>query len=164
MNQLEPFDIRNFSERLTIFKEESTQLVCECPVCGGHRLTINKKSGAYKCWSGDCAVKDIREEVSPMNQTQGDHFIKYVSPINRSKTSKPTQSAPIPAASRISLAKLPASADIPQKQRRLDPDRGEVWETRYSYSDTQWMQRTDWLDSSKAKGRDKKDLALPHYK
>ncbi|MGL4621487.1 MAG: AAA family ATPase [Chroococcidiopsis sp.] len=158
MNRIEPFDIRNYLDRLNILKEESTQVVCECPVCGGHRLTINKKSGAYKCWSGDCAVKDIREEVSPMNEIQGDRLGRYIAPVNRPKTNKLKQSAPILAASCITLASLPAPPNIPQKQRRLDPQRGEVWETRYPYSATEWVQRTEWVDSSKAKGRDKKTL------
>ena len=71
MNRLETFDIRSFSDRLNVLKEESTQLVCECPVCGGHRLTINKQLGAYQCWSGNCAVKDIREAIAPWGEWGG---------------------------------------------------------------------------------------------
>lgn len=158
MNRLEPFDIRNFQERLNILKEDSTQLVCECPICGGHRLTINKKSGAYKCWSGDCATALIREAIAPMNELLGDRVGRYIPYATHPKTNRAISPALIPAASAISLARLRANADIPQKQRRFDSERGEVWETRYPYSDTEWVQRTEWVDSSKAKGRDKKTL------
>ncbi|MBW4639769.1 MAG: AAA family ATPase, partial [Gloeocapsa sp. UFS-A4-WI-NPMV-4B04] len=158
MNRLETFDIRNFSDRLNVLKEESTQLVCECPVCGGHRLTINKQLGAYRCWSGDCAVKDIREAIAPWGERQEICMDQLATPATRSKTSKLSSVAFIPAVNTISLAKLPIPADIPQKQRRLDSERGEMWEIEYSYSDTQWVQRTEWADPSKAKGRDKKTL------
>lgn len=161
MNRLETFDIRSFSDRLNVLKEESTQLVCECPVCGGHRLTINKNNGAYQCWSGDCAVKDIREALAPWDEIQGDQVNRCITTATGSKTSNLTLHEPIPAVEAISLAKLPTPADIPQKQRRLDPERGEMWEIQYPYSDTQWVQRTEWADPSKAKGRDKK--TLPYY-
>ena len=158
MNRLETFDIRNFQSGLNILKEESTQLVCECPVCGGHRLTINKKNGAYQCWSGDCAVKDIREALAPWDEIQGDQVNRCITTATRSKTSKLTLHEPILVAEANSLARLPYNADIPQKQRRLDSERGEVWEIQYPYSDTQWVQRTEWADPGKAKGRDKKTL------
>lgn len=55
-----PFDIRNFTDKLTHVNGEKYI----CPVCGGNNLSISKKSGAYKCWNG-CQEKDIREAVSP---------------------------------------------------------------------------------------------------
>jgi KaiC/GvpD/RAD55 family RecA-like ATPase len=158
MNRLETFDIRSFSDRLNVLKEESTQMVCECPVCGGHRLTINKQSGAYRCWSGDCPTKDIREAIAPWDEIQGDQVNRCATTASRCKTSKLTSATTIPTTETISLAKLPTLADIPEKQRRLDSERGEVWEIQYPYSDTQWVQRTEWADPGKAKGRDKKTL------
>lgn len=55
-----PFDIRNFTDKLTHVNGEKYI----CPVCGGNNLSISNKSGAYKCWNG-CQVEDIREAVSP---------------------------------------------------------------------------------------------------
>jgi KaiC/GvpD/RAD55 family RecA-like ATPase len=161
MNRLETFDIRNFQDRLNILKEESNQLVCECLVCGGHRLTIDKKSGKYQCWSGGCASADIREAICPWSEVVGNtqQSARHTQPHKLSKTST-SVSAPIPAGD-LKLALLPTSVDIPQRQRRLDSSRGEIWEIQYRYSDTQWVQRTEWVDPSKAKGWDKK--ILPYH-
>ncbi len=151
-----PFDIRNFSSRLNILKEESTQLVCECPICEGHRLTISKKSGAYKCWSGGCAEKEIRNAIAPLpnrNET-------LCHPATRQTPQKPK--LPVLPIAGVQLAKLPAPAtDTPQPQRGSDKEHGEVLKTTYIYSLTsdgdlrQWVVRTDWSDVSKPKGRSK---------
>jgi hypothetical protein len=37
----------------------------DCPVCGSNNLTVNPKTGEYKCWSG-CECKDIRDTVAPL--------------------------------------------------------------------------------------------------
>lgn len=31
------------------------ELICDCPVCGEHKLTVNAESGIYKCWRGCCS-------------------------------------------------------------------------------------------------------------
>lgn len=31
------------------------ELVCDCPVCGHHKLSVNAVSGVYKCWRGCCS-------------------------------------------------------------------------------------------------------------
>ncbi|BAZ36766.1 helicase superfamily 3 (plasmid) [Calothrix sp. NIES-4101] len=62
--QSESFDIRNFSDRLTPTKEKNRYC---CPVCDGHNLTIDPKTGKYKCWNG-CECRDIREAVSPWSE------------------------------------------------------------------------------------------------
>ncbi len=31
------------------------ELICNCPVCGEHKLTVNAESGIYKCWRGCCS-------------------------------------------------------------------------------------------------------------
>lgn len=153
----EKFNLLNYisSDKLTVLKEESAQIVCECPVCGGHRLTINKQTGAYQCWNG-CECKDIRDTLVPLpNRSNTPHY----QPV-RQKIQKPKPLAP--PKGDIRLAKLLAPAtDIPQPQRDFDRERGEVFKTTYVYSLTpegqlnRWVIRTDWVDSSKPKGRDK---------
>lgn len=151
------FDLRNFIARLDILKEESTQLVCQCPVCGGHRLTISKKSGAYQCWSGGCAVAEIRSAVAPLpwrNSTSCGHGTTRI--LKRKQ-----EPAPPPNVD-LKLARLLTPAtDTPRAQRDFDSKHGEVIKTTYAYSQRsdgqlqQWVVRTDWADANKLKGRDK---------
>lgn len=153
----EKFNLLNYisSDKLTVLKEESAQIVCECPVCGGHRLTVNKQTGAYQCWNG-CECKDIRDTLTPLpNRSNTPHY----QPV-RQKIQKPKPLAP--PKGDIRLAKLLAPAtDIPQPQRDFDREHGEVFKTTYVYSLTpegqlnRWVIRTDWVDPSKPKGRDK---------
>ena len=37
-----------------------------CPVCGGNDLDVNLNSGAYKCFSNECDVKDIRAAIDKL--------------------------------------------------------------------------------------------------
>ena len=158
--KLEQFDIRNKTDRLNIVKEESTQLVCECPICGGHRLTISKKSGAYKCWTGDCPEKQIREFVSPLSELSQPLYPRIVDYGTKTKAPKRIPLVPLP--SELVLATLPGTpTDIPQKQRRPDKKRGEVSELTYRYSALQKVVRTEWAEPSKPKGYDK--LVIPYH-
>ena len=36
------------------------ELVCDCPVCGKHKLSVNAESGVYKCWVG-CMSGHVRK-------------------------------------------------------------------------------------------------------
>lgn len=36
------------------------ELVCDCPVCGKHKLSVNAVSGVYKCWVG-CMSGHVRK-------------------------------------------------------------------------------------------------------
>ncbi|MDV2998165.1 MAG: hypothetical protein N4J56_007870 [Chroococcidiopsis sp. SAG 2025] len=155
--QAATFDLRNFTARLNLLKEESTQLVCECPVCGGHRLTISKKSGAYQCWSGGCATADIRSVVAPRTER---HAPQHRYPITRKSARKLLP--PVPQSTDHKLAKLPTPAiDSPQPQKDFERELGEVLKTTYVYSLTpdgqlqRWVVRTDWSDPNKPLGRDK---------
>ncbi len=62
-----PFDIRNFSDRLTPAKGKNRYI---CPICNGNNLTIDPKDGAYKCWSGECESKLIRDAIAPLQELQ----------------------------------------------------------------------------------------------
>src|SRR4028118_1272264 len=57
------FDIRNHLDKLESGKGKDAYT---CPVCGGKRLTFDKKTGAYQCWSGGCSTDDIKEAIRPL--------------------------------------------------------------------------------------------------
>lgn len=40
-----------------------------CPVCAGNDLSINKKTGATKCFNSDCSWKSIMDAVAPLKHT-----------------------------------------------------------------------------------------------
>ncbi len=140
------FDIRNFRDQLTSTSQQGRYL---CPVCGGDNLTIGK-SGEYQCWNG-CDCKDIREAVSPAikkGQWQG---------TPQAFSRKPRkQAVTAPLNQNISCARLESPAtDAPQPQLRTDKKRGAVQVTTYAYSDRQWVERLQWVDSGKVKGHSK---------
>lgn len=60
------FNILDHLDKLTVLKELSSELVCECPVCNGQRLTISRSSSAYSCWTTECPAADIREAIAPL--------------------------------------------------------------------------------------------------
>lgn len=145
-SELEKFDIRNFLDRLTPSKEKERYI---CPVCEGGNLTIGQ-SGEYQCWNG-CDCKDIREAVSPAIKGQR----RSTPQIFSQKPRK--QAVPAPLSNQnISLARLESPAtDAPQPQPRTDKKRGTVQVTTYPYGDLQWVERRQWVDSSKVKGHSK---------
>jgi hypothetical protein len=76
---------------------------------------------------------------------------------------KPLPQIPAIPPGELHLVKLSAPAtDIPQQEKSHDPKRGEVFKTTYIYSLTEsgepqhWVIRTEWKNSSKPKGWDKK--------
>jgi hypothetical protein len=142
----EPFDIRNYQERLTPTKRKHRY---ECPVCGGHSLTINQKSGAYKCWSNECDSKDIREAIAPelFNSSNSSTYSRRKFK-RKPKTPAPTP-APIPPGN-IELAQLPYS---PTPEPKIN--RGRLIEIKYPYSPTQWVLRKQNPDGFK--------LTLPYH-
>lgn len=103
MDRLQKFNICNFRDRLTILKEERNQLVCECPVCGGRRLTIDKETGKYRCWSGGCDCKDIRDVIAPLDDNN-----KPRRQIAKAPKGKPTQKPkpPAPPSDDVHLVRL----------------------------------------------------------
>ena len=159
MSKASTFNILDHRDKLIIIKETASELICECPGCGGHSLKIAKsgtKAGAYKCWSNECKEKDIRDAIAPLPSRQARQIPKK--PVVKKPQAKP---AAIPTGLR--LAQLPAPAtDSPQPQLDFDRQLGEILKTTYVYSLTpvgqlsRWVVRTDWVDPSKPKGRDKK--------
>ncbi|MEB3248482.1 MAG: hypothetical protein VKK07_03975 [Merismopediaceae bacterium] len=57
-----PFDIRDYLAQLEPTK---TKHKYECPVCAGHNLSVNPRTGAYQCWNG-CETLAIRSTLAPL--------------------------------------------------------------------------------------------------
>jgi P4 family phage/plasmid primase-like protien len=43
----------------------------ECPVCDGHKLGIDAKTGKTQCWSGHCDMNDIRKAIDVLEGKGG---------------------------------------------------------------------------------------------
>ncbi|MBE9213759.1 hypothetical protein IQ247_13975 [Plectonema cf. radiosum LEGE 06105] len=142
----EPFDIRNYYDRLTPTKRKHRY---ECPVCGGHSLTINQKSGAYKCWSNECDSKDIREAIAPELFNSSNYSSHSRLLYKRKPKPLPPTPAPIPSGD-IELATLPYSPTPSQPINR-----GRYTEIKYPYSPTQWVLRKQNPDGKK--------ITLPYH-
>lgn len=144
-HERERFDIRNYLDSLTPVKGKHRY---ECPVCGGHALTVNPKTGAYKCWSNECDSKDIREAIAPQTNIFGNTFSPSPQRRKLKPKPKPPTPAPIPTGE-IELAILPYSPTPPQPVKR-----GNCKEIKYPYSDSQWVLRKQFPD---------KKLTLPYH-
>ncbi|MGB3312580.1 MAG: DUF3987 domain-containing protein [Nodosilinea sp.] len=64
------FDIRTYLDRLEPSPKKDGKYICL--VCGGNDLGINLKTGAYSCYSNDCATADIRNAIAPLPERQSD--------------------------------------------------------------------------------------------
>lgn len=160
------FDIRSHIDKLNILKEESTQWVCECPVCGKHRLTIKKETGEYSCWSGGCPCPDIREAIAPWEEYKSKHsgtgnFSKPKGKRTQNPLSPLSKLPLAPSTGEYHLARIPTPVSVPKSHKDFDNRHGEVLKTKYVYSLTpegelqRWVIRTDWADPEKPKGRSK---------
>jgi predicted P-loop ATPase len=151
------FDIRDHLDKLEPGKGKDAYT---CPVCQGKRLTFNKETGAYQCWSGGCSTDDIKEAIRPLadflaerNGQQPPQSAKK--PRARKKKEYPPVQIPIGA----KLLRLPAPGQSPQpeslaKDAPKDIPRNAVQIT-YDYSPTQKVVRYEWPDATNPKGHDK---------
>jgi putative DNA primase/helicase len=123
------FDIRNFTDRLTHVKGEKWI----CPNCGGNDLSIDEKSGKYKCWHG-CENVDIREAVAPWDEVKGKRSDNIL-PMGHTRLKK------------TKLPSLPTEinlATIDDQEVNFDPTPITTDTlTTYPYSDTQKVARID---------------------
>ncbi len=129
--QQESFDIRNFLDRLTPTNKKNRYF---CPVCDGHNLTIDPKTGKYKCWNG-CECRDIREALAPWDQGQKPYQPQSNRRPKTSRRSKP-KPPPIPAGAKIATLFSPGT-DVPQPQpltKKLKGIPSSATETIYNYS------------------------------
>ncbi len=160
MTVLEKFDIRNLTDRLEPAKEKGKYI---CPVCEGHNLSIDEKSGKYQCFNG-CECKDIREAIRPWVEVQaqlnGQKGSNYSSKNLKSSKPKTVRRSAIALPEDFELVVLPQPAsDIPQAQPvTTKPPKGipnDATQVTYFYSPEQWIVRYQWTDPNKEKGYDK---------
>jgi len=78
------FSILDYLDRLTPVDRKDRFF---CPVCNGNNLTINRRTGAYKCWTG-CTSKDIRESVAPIAEKLTNRQSSVLSKQKRPKQSR----------------------------------------------------------------------------
>jgi predicted P-loop ATPase len=152
------FDIRDHLDKLEPGKGKDAYT---CPVCQGKRLTFDKKTGAYQCWSGGCSTDDIREAIRPLAEFLAERNGQELpqpakKPRARKKKKYPPALIPIGA----KLLRLPAPGQSPQPEplARDTPKNvpsKALQQITYEYSDTQKVVRYEWLDEANPKGRDK---------
>jgi len=156
MDTRSTFNILDHIEKLEQAKGKGRYV---CPACQGNNFTIGK-NGAYQCWSG-CLNEDIREALAPWGE-RGKLLGSGRTIPRRVKSKSPKLMPPVPLPDKLVLAALPEPpTDIPQKQRRLDRERGETWELLYRYSKGQEVVRTESTDNSKSKGYAK--TVIPYH-
>ncbi|WP_341731259.1 DUF5906 domain-containing protein [Microcoleus sp. EPA2] len=151
------FDIRDHLDKLEPGKEKNKYT---CPVCGGHNLSVEPRTGKYKCWSGDCSSAAIREAIKPLSEFLAEqHGNKSASTRQPAKkATKKAQSVPVPIPTGLKLLKLlvPQSGPEPFKPQYTPKDvPADAEQVTYVYSASQEVFRFQWVDLSKPKGRDK---------
>ncbi|XZO01364.1 MAG: DUF5906 domain-containing protein [Microcoleus sp.] len=151
------FDIRDHLDKLEPGKEKNKYT---CPVCGGHNLSVEPRTGKYKCWSGDCSSAAIREAIKPLSEFLTEqHGNKSASTRQPAKkATKKAQSVPVPIPTGLKLLKLPAPqyGPEPHKPKYFPKDvPAHAEQVTYVYSASQEVFRFQWVDLSKPKGRDK---------
>jgi len=149
------FDIRDHLDKLEPGKGKNKHT---CPVCEGRNLSINSRTGAFKCWSGDCSSADIREAIRPLaeflTECKGERPARQV----RKPKAKKKEYPPTPIAPGAKLLRLPAPGKPPRPERPKYFPQGvphNAAQITYSYSDTQKVLRFEWPAPNTPKGRDK---------
>jgi putative DNA primase/helicase len=151
------FDIRDHLDKLEPGKGKDAYT---CPVCQGKRLTFDKKTGAYQCWSGGCSTDDIREAIRPLADFLAERNGQELpQPAKKPRVRKKKEYPPAPIPIDAKLLRLPAPGQSPQpkplaKDTPKDIPRNAL-QTTYDYSSTQKVVRYEWLDASNPKGHDK---------
>ena len=150
------FDIRDHLDKLEPGKEKDKYV---CPVCSGSNLSVAPKTGAYKCWSGDCATDAIREAIRPMAEFL-ERKGEELSPKAKKPRAKKKEQTPVPIPVGTQLLSLPAPGQSPQPEPLAKDTPKNVpskasQQITYEYSNTQKVVRYEWLDETNPKGRDK---------
>ncbi len=151
------FDIRDHLDKLEPGKGKDAYT---CPVCAGKRLTFDKKTGAYKCWSGGCSTDDIREAIRPLADFLAERNGQQPpQPARKPRAKKKKECSPAPIPSGAILLRLPAPGESPQPEKLAKDTPKEIprnaLQTIYDYSDNQKVVRYEWPDPTKPKGYDK---------
>jgi predicted P-loop ATPase len=151
------FDIREHLDKLEPGKEKNKFV---CPVCGGHNLGVDPKTGKYRCFTSECSSADIREAIRPLAEFLAERQGEQPAPKPKKPRAKKKEYSAVPIPIGAKLLRLPAPGQSPQPEPlardtpKNVPSKAEQQIT-YEYSDTQKVVRYEWLDETNPKGRDK---------
>jgi len=157
ISSVSKFDIRDHLDKLEPGKGKDSYT---CPVCQGKRLTFDKKTGAYQCWSGGCSTGDIREAIRPLADFLAERNGQQPpQPAKKPRAKKKKECSPAPIPSGAILLRLPAPGESPQPEQLAKDTPKDIpqnaLQTIYDYSDNQKVVRYEWPDPTKPKGYDK---------
>jgi putative DNA primase/helicase len=157
ISSVSKFDIRDHLDKLEPGKGKDSYT---CPVCQGKRLTFDKKTGAYQCWSGGCSTGDIREAIRPLADFLAERNGQQPpQPAKKPRAKKKKECSPAPIPSGAILLRLPAPGESPQLEQLAKDTPKDIpqnaLQTIYDYSDNQKVVRYEWPDPTKPKGYDK---------
>lgn len=83
--------------KLTIISETNTEYRFRCPLCGGNNLKLNKRTGAYKCFTGYCDNNGIRSHLGLNSGYKGDYraisVANIIKPVTTTAKFKPIKCA-----------------------------------------------------------------------
>lgn len=123
-----PFDIREHIESLNHLGRGRYN----CPVCNSKNFTINKKTGAYKCWSNECDNAEIRQAISPIDPDQ-------------QPTAPKKKTPPKPKAKPVVITELPTWRALPGDRtypKTINTNHARV--VKYFYGDNLYVRRVDY--------------------
>jgi len=150
------FDIREHLDKLTPGKEKNKFV---CPVCGGHNLGVDSKTGKYRCFTSECASADIREAIRPLAEFLVERNGEAPAPQVKKPRAKKKEYPHVPIPIGAKLLRLSAPGQSPQPEqlakdapRRVPHNASQI---TYEYSPTQTVVRYEWPEATNPKGRDK---------
>lgn len=89
-----------------------------CPVCNGRALTINKKTGAYRCFSGECESALIRNAIAPLPENNGGGGAK-----TKAKTAPKPKAKPVYISlDSVTFGRLPEDRTYPERIKSALPE------------------------------------------
>jgi predicted P-loop ATPase len=124
------FDIREHLDSLTKSPRAGKYI---CPVCNGNALSVSKKNGAYRCFSGECESALIRAAIAPLPED-----------VTVTDYGKKQKTAPKPKAQPVFVDKEPTwqalgnDITFPEK---VEQNRSVV--TNYNYGNGHTVKRVD---------------------
>jgi putative DNA primase/helicase len=150
------FDMREHLDKLEPGKEKNKFV---CPVCGGHNLGVDPKTGKYRCFTSECASAEIREAIRPLAEFLAERKGEQSAPQAKKPRAKKKEHSAIPIPIGAKLLRLPAPGQSPQPEplakdapKRVPHNAVQI---TYDYSDNQKAVRYEWPDETNPKGRDK---------
>jgi putative DNA primase/helicase len=150
------FDIRDHLDKLEPGKGKDAYT---CPVCQGKRLTFDKETGAYQCWSGGCSTTEIKEAIRPLAEFLAERNGEKPAPKAKKPRVKKKEQVPVPIPIGAKLLRLPAPGQSPQPQPLAKDTPKDIprnaRQFTYDYSPTQKVVRYEWPDATNPKGHDK---------